>query len=98
MVKGEDEHIDIKKDFVFTASDIDFIQNNPAGLTKEGCELELKNWKKSSNRYRQKIFEVMLQKCKNFRESGKTSLGQIIYARDKTDRPTWTSKRPQVTA
>lgn len=86
----EEGYIDIKsKQVILTSSDKDFAEQNPAGLTKEGCEQEYNEAKLGRNRYIIKKYKDMLKRCKSFSASGKTALGQIVYARTKSGNPKW---------
>ena len=77
----EEGFVDIKKQVVLSKEEIKFAQENPAGLTKEGCEHELRMAKMSTNKYLKKMYEYMLANCKNFAQSGKTVDGKVILAR-----------------
>lgn len=75
-----------------TAEQVQFVKDNPGGLTKEGCEEEIRNWNRSSNRHMKLVYETMLKSCKNFATSGKTADGKLIFARDAVSRPRWVGK------
>lgn len=87
-----ENYVDIKKQIRLTPDELEFIKENPAGLTKEGCMQEIKNWKRSRNKYTKKMYDVMLVSCKNFTASGKTSDGKTIMSKDKDGRVTWSEK------
>lgn len=91
MPEDDENYIDIKKKVVLSPEDLDFAKENPAGLTKEGVEEELRNWKMSSNRYKKRMFEWMLVNCKNLTASGKTVDDRPIFARKK-GKITWSGQ------
>lgn len=88
MVETEKGFIEVNRDFVLTQDQLEFVKENPAGLTKEGCEEEIRNWKKSSNKRQKMMYEYMLKNCKIFTESG-TIDGRIIFARDSEGKARW---------
>lgn len=73
--------------------DVDYVDKNPEGLTKEGVEESLKLWKTCKNKYVRTKYEVMLKVCKNLQKSGRTTEGGRIFARDpKTNKITWAER------
>jgi len=92
MVK-EDEMIDVTRQVVLTEEQLEFIEKNPRGLTKEGCQLEVENWKNSHNRQTLRMYQTMLEKCKNFTTSGRTADNRTVYCRSVTGEPTWVGAR-----
>jgi hypothetical protein len=85
-----ENYIDVRKAHLYLTPDqIQAIEKNPARLTREGCEKEIENWKRSSNRQVLSMYEVMLKKCSCFVNSGKTTKGELIFARDENDKPVW---------
>jgi hypothetical protein len=92
MAEGGERFIDLgdKRRVVLTQSDVDFIKDNPHGLTKEGCQVSLVDWAKhSKNRYVQARYKAMLEKCKSFTKSGKLSDGKTVLSRDSEEEVTW---------
>ena len=53
MAEMDEDFVDIqdKKKVFLVKEDIEFIKENPEGLTKEGCAEHAKNWENSTNRY-----------------------------------------------
>tara|TARA_Y100000310_G_C20563780_1_gene754431 strand:+ start:257 stop:529 length:273 start_codon:yes stop_codon:yes gene_type:complete len=86
-----DDFVNIKTQTVLSPTELEFSKENPAGLTKEGCMQEIKNWKLSTNKYAKRMYEYMLTECKNFSTSGKTVDGKTIMAR-KEGKITWAEK------
>lgn len=89
----EERFIEIGKEMRLTQDQIELIKENPAGLTKEGCEHEFQNWKKSSNRLQANLYEQMLKQCKCFTESGVVDGYRTIYSRDRDGKPTWVAPK-----
>ena len=88
----EEGFIDIMKQTMLPIEAVDYITKNPEGLTREGCLFNLHEWKYGSrNKYTTKKYEEMLKRCKSFSNSGKTSEGKTILARDVNNRVTWAS-------
>lgn len=86
----KEQFIDLgnKKKVVLTKTDIEFIRDNPHGLTKEGCRAYMNDWiKRSRNRYMRARYVAMEQRCKNFTKSGKLKDGRIILSRDHKNNP-----------
>ena len=88
----EKGYYEVKKDDVMQKDQIMFVRENPSGLTKEGCEEEIKNWKQSRNSVQRKMYEYMLTNCKTFTESGNVE-SRVIFSRDKEGTPNWLGKR-----
>jgi len=88
---GDEGYVDFMKETMLPIEEVEFIKTNPEGLTKEGAECHLKNWKHSTNKYQVVKYESMLKVCKNFTESGKTPDGKTIMARDGKN-ITWSEK------
>lgn len=86
---AEENYIDIRRETKLTPDEIAYIERNPEGLTREGAEKSLDNWRHSSNRYKIAQFESMLKYGKSFTNSGKTVDGRTIYARV-NGKITWT--------
>ena len=84
--------VEFKRKTVLAPEQIEAIKNNPRGLTKEGCEEELSNWKKSSNKYMIRMYSEMLVHCKCFKASARTTAGSIILAKRK-DGTLWLKKK-----
>lgn len=70
------------------------IRDNKAGLTREGCEKKLELWKQSRNKYQIQFYDQMLKRCKNFKTSGKTVDGRVIYSRDENGKVNWAGPKP----
>ena len=88
----EERFIDLanKRRVVLTDKDLRIVRDNPAGLTLEGAKASLYDWlNRSKNRYLQGLYAAIVQKCKNFKESGKLSDGRTILSRDEEDKVTW---------
>ncbi len=82
--------IDIKKETRLSDSDVNLIEKNPEGLTKEGIQFNIDSWKTGSrNRYIVKKYTQMLKSCKNLKSSGKTDDGRTILSRDESGKVTW---------
>lgn len=77
----EKDYFEIRKDAPLQKDQVEYIEKNPEGLTKEGCEQRIKEWKASNNRYVKKMYERMLETCRTFETSGKTNDGKTILAR-----------------
>jgi len=86
-----DGFIDIQREVKLPQEEVDYLLNNPEGLTKEGAEYNFKQWKKSNNKYVIEKYRIMLEKCKNFSKSGLTTDGRTILARI-DDKVVWTEK------
>ena len=90
MAEKDETFIDFMTETKVPIEELDFIVNNPEGLTAEGVKFNINQWKKDShNKYVVKKYEYMLIKCKNFSKSGKLSDGKTILSRDKDDEVTW---------
>ena len=89
----DEQFVDIQKQVRLTPDQLEFAKENPKGLTKEGCEEEIKNWKMSNNKYSQAMYGYMLKNCKNFTPSGKTVDGRVIFARE-GGKVSWSSSLP----
>ena len=70
-----------QKRTVFQETEWAHIRGNPEGLTKEGVLKKIELWKKSNNRQVETKYRTMLAQCEKITESGKTSKGEIIFAR-----------------
>lgn len=92
MDEGDKGYFDVQRDTPLQVDQIEYIEKNPEGLTIEGCEKKIKDWKRSSNQYTQKMYDVMLKSCKTFTKSGKTADEKVIYSRDKEGNVTWKSE------
>jgi len=78
------------KGTILQQTETEQVNENPAGLTKEGIEKKIELWAKSSNAHTRLKYEVMLKRCKNIQPSGKTESGLVILARSpKTGEVTW---------
>jgi len=95
MVELDEDFIDIndKKKTYLTKDQIEYVKENPEGLTKEGCSEHIKNWEKSKNRYTLAMYKVMLKKCEKFTSSGKTTDGKPILSRDKDGKIKWVGSK-----
>lgn len=80
--------IDIMKETRLPVEEVDYMLNNPEGLTREGIEYSVKLWESSHNRYLKKKYNDMLTMCKNVQSSGKTVDGKTILAR-RDGKVTW---------
>ena len=89
---AEETFIDLDTQVVMTAEQLMIIKDNPAGLTLEGAEMELKNWLRSNNRYMKEMYNAMIKKCKTFSQSGKTLDGYPILRRNEAGEPQWIDK------
>ena len=89
-----ENYIDIKNKTQLSPEQLNIIEHNPNGLTKEGCEEKLKLWQKSSNAYEKRMYEVMLKACKKFAPSGKTVDGRTILAK-MPDGNLWLSEKEE---
>lgn len=85
--------IDINKDVKLAQEEIDYIKDNPEGLTKEGVEYCLNMWKQSSNKYVIQKYKLMLTHCKNLAQSGKLSDGRTVLAK-RNDKVVWSENLP----
>jgi len=77
---------------VFQETEWQQINENPNNLTKEGVEKKIELWNQSNNRHVVTKYQTMLARCQKLTESGKTKEGAIIYSRDASGEPKWTSK------
>lgn len=74
-------------------TEMDYVEKNPEGLTKEGVEHNLKSWKRESrNKYIIRRYEIMLKTCKSFTPSGKTIDGRTVLSRNNDGKVTWSEK------
>jgi hypothetical protein len=87
-IEGMEGVVEIKKDVFFTPDQLDMIEHNPAGLTKEGVLKEIDNWKRSGNLYQLRAYERMLKLCTKLQPSGRTVDGRNILAK-KDGKVTW---------
>jgi len=78
-----------KKKVYLQKTQIEYIENNPEGLTKEGCKEHLANWELSHNKYMKAMYRIMLKKCEKFTTSGKTVDSRIILSRGEDGKITW---------
>ncbi len=85
----EKDFKEIGVDVVLQKDQLKYMERNPEGLTKEGCQRRLVEVKMSHNRYLIRQFEHMVESCKNFETSGKTTDGKVILAR-LNGKVTWT--------
>lgn len=81
--------IDIMRETKLPVEEVDYVLNNPEGLTREGIEYSLKMWEKSNNRYLKKKYKEMLTKCHKIQPSGRAVDGKTILAR-LDGKVTWT--------
>lgn len=88
------DFIELGVDNVLTKEQIDFIKENPSGLTKEGCAEELKNWNDSSNKPLKYMYAKMLKYGKSLKDSRFTKSGDIVFA-IKDGKVTWLKKVPK---
>lgn len=97
MVELDEDFIDIrdKKKTYLTRDQIEYVQDNPEGLTKEGCMEHAKNWEKSKNRYPLAMYRVMLKKCEKLTSSGNTVDGRPILSRDKEGKIKWVGSKEE---
>jgi len=97
------DFVDINKKIIMSPEDIYDIEKNPRRLTKEGVKKKIELWNQSNNKYLIRKYKLMLEKCKNFSESGKVKRKKIIdgkeveetfiiFQRDKKGNPTWVGK------
>lgn len=95
MNEMDEDFVDIqnKKKVFLVKEDIEYIKENPEGLTKEGCIEHAKNWENSSNRYVLAKYKVMVKKCEKFTPSGKTVDSRVILSRDKDGKVTWVGEK-----
>lgn len=89
MPSEEKDYIDVGIEVRLQADQLEYVEKNPEGLTIEGCEQKVRDWKRSNNRLQLSMYEFMLKKCKNFAKSGKTVDDRIIYARDNEGKASW---------
>ncbi len=91
MAEMDEDFVDIqdKKKVFLVKEDIEFIRENPKGLTKEGCAERIKSWENSTNRYVLAKYRVMLKKCEKFTNSGKTVDGKVVLSRGKDGKIKW---------
>ncbi len=73
--------IDLMRETRLPLEEVDYIRNNPEGLTKEGIGYCVKIWKSCHNRYVIAKYKKMVTECKNISTSGKTVDGRVILAR-----------------
>ncbi len=73
--------IDLMRETKLPLEEVDYIRNNPEGLTKEGIDYSVKLWKSSNNRYVLAKYNKMITECKNISTSGKTVDGRVVLAR-----------------
>jgi hypothetical protein len=64
-----------------TPEDVTMIRENPAGLTKEGCMVEILNWSMSNNIPVQMRYLAMYRQCQKWEKSGILEDGSVILAR-----------------
>jgi len=64
--------------------DYDIIEDNPRGLTKEGCAVKIWEWYQSMNVPLQMRYLAMYKICKNFAKSGTLEDGSVILSRRTT--------------
>tara|TARA_Y100000310_G_C20698489_1_gene827455 strand:- start:92 stop:364 length:273 start_codon:yes stop_codon:yes gene_type:complete len=81
MNMADESFIDIMRETKLPADELDSVLSNPEGLTREGVEYHLGQWKNSNNKYVVKKYDEMLKRCKNLESSGKTTDGKTILAR-----------------
>lgn len=93
----DEDFIDIKdkKKTYLTKDQIDYVKENPEGLTKEGCEEHIKNWVDSKNRYTLAMYRVMLKKCDKFVASGKSTEGRLILSRYDDGKIKWLGQKEE---
>jgi len=90
---AETDFIEVGKEVRLTADQLTFAKDNPARLTKEGCQVEEYNWgKKSKNRNQAAMYTYMLKNCKVFASSGKTADGKTVLSRDENGKASWAEK------
>jgi hypothetical protein len=75
---------------VFQEEEKKHILYNPSGLTREGVEEKIRQWKNSNNAHVRIKYQSMLKNCKLLTSSGLTTEGDIILGRAKDGSPTWT--------
>ena len=78
-----------KKTTVFQETEWDQINDNPMHLTREGVLEKLRIWDSSSNKHVKLKYQTILNRCKTFSPSGKTSDGLIILGRHDDGSPRW---------
>jgi len=72
---------DVKREVRLTPEDIEIIEKNPRGLTKEGCMVKVWQWLQSNNFPLIMRYLAMYKMCKTFTKSGTMDDGSIILAK-----------------
>jgi hypothetical protein len=72
------------REVFLSEQDYDIINDNPRGLTKEGCMVKVWQWYQSQNATMQMRYLAMYKACKNFAKSGSLEDGNIILSRRTT--------------
>lgn len=70
-----------KREVRLIPEDLKIINDNPGGLTKEGCMHKVWLWAQSNNFHQLVRYLAMYKISKNFAKSGKTEDGKIILSR-----------------
>jgi hypothetical protein len=82
MVEAEG-FVDITQETRLPAEEVNYIMENPEGLTLEGVKYCQKLWKFSGNKYQKEKFKRMLTMCKKLEPSAKLGDGRTVLSRKK---------------
>lgn len=89
---SDEDFVNVNKEVKLPADEIEYIEKNPEGLTKEGIQHNLDSWSKNSrNQYVIKRYQIMKERCKVVATSGKLDDGRTILARH-PDGTMWAEK------
>jgi hypothetical protein len=69
------------REYRLSPEDLVIIRDNPKGLTKEGCMVEILNWSQSNNQPVIMRYLAMYKQCQKWEKSGILEDGSVILAR-----------------
>lgn len=79
---AEPDFVDLtKREYRLSPEDIEIVENNPRGLTKEGVMVKVWLWFQANNVPCQMRFLAMYQHCKKLAKSGTLDDGSVILSR-----------------